>query len=82
MTQPTDLPELLNAVGIARRNVETARRGRAAPGTSAADAEQRLLLVAIEEYAAGLAEHGSPMPYRLRDEMALYRSMFAIRRRS
>ena len=80
--QAPDLPALLKAVGDARSEVEVARRGRAAPGSTPAAAEQRLLLAALEKYAAGLEHHGRPMPYRLRDEMAMYRSMFSIRRPS
>jgi hypothetical protein len=78
--QSHDLPALLRAVNTARSDVEAARRTRAAPGTVPAAAEQRLLLEALERYVDGLAQHGQPVPYRLRDEMALYRSMFNIRR--
>lgn len=74
--QAWDLSTLLEAVCMARAEVEGARRARA-PGSAAVAAEQRLLLAALERYAAALNHHGRPMPYRMRDEMAMYRSMFA-----
>lgn len=71
-----DLSTLLEAVCVARADVEGARRARV-PGGAAVAAEQRLLLAALERYAAALSHHGRPMPYRMRDEMAMYRAMFA-----
>ena len=78
--QPDDLPMLLNAVIRARAEVEQARHGRATPGVSAADPQQRSLLAALETYTAALARQGVPVPYRLCRELAMYRSMFNIRR--
>lgn len=76
-----DLSVLLRAVSSARSDVEDARRTQASLGSSVVSAGQRLLLVALEEYAAALTDHGRPLPYRLRDEMAMYRAMFSTRRR-
>jgi len=74
------LSALRRAVDGARSEVEEARRGKARPGSSAADPAQRSLLAALEQYAAALTRHGRPVPYRLRDELAMYRAMFNIRR--
>lgn len=76
-----DLSALLRAVRAARSELEDARRAKASPGSSTVAAEQRLLLAALEQYAAGLTHHGRPMPYRMRDEMTIYRAMFSVRRR-
>jgi len=75
-----DLSELLLAVCAARSDVADARRARWLPGSSAVATEQRLLLAALERYAAALTQHGTPMPYRMRDEVAMYRAMFSTRR--
>ncbi len=75
-----DLSALLRAVCAARSEVEDARRAKWSPGVSAVAAEQRLLLAALEQYAAALAHLGRPMPYRMRDEMAMYRAMFSTGR--
>lgn len=82
MTDQTssNLTLLLQAVSAARSEVEGARRLRASPGSSTVAAEQRVLLDALEQYAAALSSHGSPMPYRMRDELAMYRAMFSTRR--
>jgi hypothetical protein len=71
-----DLSVLLRAVRTARSDVEDARHARPTPGSNLAAAEQRLLLSALERYVAALTSHGNPVPYRLRDEMAMYRAMF------
>ena len=75
--QPSwDLSALLRAVGAARSGVEDARRAKVSLGASRVALEQRLLLAALEQYAAALAHHGRPLPYRMRDEVAMYRAMF------
>jgi hypothetical protein len=76
-----DLSALLRAVCAARSDVDDVRRAKAPPGSAAVAAEQRLLLAALEQYAAALTRHGRPMPYRMRDEMAMYRAMFSSTRR-
>jgi hypothetical protein len=75
-----DLSALLRAVCAARSEVEDARRAKWSPGSSAVAAEQRLLLAALDRYAAALTHHGRPLPYRIRDEVAMYRAMFSTRR--
>jgi hypothetical protein len=75
-----DLSALLRAVCAARSEVEGARRAKAKPGSSSVAVEQRLLLAALEQYAAALTHHGRPLPYRMRDEVAMYRAMFSTRR--
>jgi hypothetical protein len=72
-----DLSALAQAVRAARTDVEDARRAKGSPGSSAVAAEQRLLWAALEQYAAALTHHGRPMPYRMRDEVAMYRAMFS-----
>lgn len=42
--------------------------------TSTVDA-RRELLAALETYAAALASAGRPVPYRIRDELHLYRGL-------
>ena len=76
-----DLSALLRAVCVARSDVEHARQAKASPGSSRAATEQRELLTALERYAAALSVHGSPMPYRMRNEMAMYRAMFGTQPR-
>lgn len=75
-----ELSALLRAVCAARSEVEQARQARSTPGASRGATEQRLLLAALERYTAALAIHGAPMPYRLRDEVAMYRAMFPTHR--
>jgi hypothetical protein len=65
---------LMAAVSDARTELETARATLAGRHTSAAGA-QRNLLAALEQYAEALQEIGRPMPYRLRDELHLYRRL-------
>ena len=75
--QPTqNLSALLRAVTVARSDVADARRTSAPGASSAVTAEQRVLLAALERYVAALNHRASPVPYRLRAETALYRSMF------
>lgn len=81
--QSHGVSDLLRAVSAARAAVEAARHATALSGSSLAVAQQqRLLLATLERYAAALAQHGRPVPYRLRDEMAMYRTMFSIRRQT
>ena len=75
-----ELSALLRDVCAARSEVEDARRAKWSPGSLAVAAEQRLLLAALERYAAALAHHGRPLPYRMRDEVAMYRGMFGTGR--
>ena len=72
--QSYDLTESLRAVNQARSDLGLARTQRALPGV--ATSEQRRLLTALEGYAAALAGHGHPMPYRMHSELAMYRAMF------
>ena len=77
--RPHDLVALLLAVTRARSRVDRERtRGRL---RGAATSEQRLLLAALEAYAAALTTHGHPMPYRMRSELAMYRAMCDSTRR-
>jgi hypothetical protein len=74
---PKDLAGLLQAVCVARSDVENARRLKWSPGPSTVAIEQRLLWGALERYAAALTQQGRPLPYRMRDEVAIYRAMFS-----
>ena len=52
------------------------QRSRQARGTRAEEQQLRAeLIAALEEYAGALAASGLPLPYRLRDELALYRRL-------
>lgn len=75
-----DLSALLRAVNAARSQLDDARRARSSPPFSAVAAEQQALLAALERYAAALTRLGRPLPYRLRDEVAMYRAMFSASR--
>jgi hypothetical protein len=58
---------------LARGRLRAGRRARVRQAE-----EQQLradLVVALERYADALAADGLPLPYRLRDELALYRRL-------
>ena len=80
MSDAHDLRALLRAVAEARDEAEDARRRRHSPGAPAAAGKQQELLAALESYAAELSRRGLPLPYRLRNEVAMYRLMFPSRR--
>jgi hypothetical protein len=67
-----DLNVLLGDVAVARDRLGTARQG-----ARAADQLQlrQDLLQALEAYASALADRGAPLPYKLRDEIELYRGL-------
>lgn len=75
-----ELSALLQAVCAARSDVDNARHAKPPQRLASAAAEQRVLLAALEHYEAALIHYGNPTPYRMRDELALYRAMFSIRR--
>lgn len=75
-----DLPALRESVRAARRRVALARGARATPTTTPTAAEQRNLWQALERYAEALGQLGAPLPYRMRNELSMYRALFAIRR--
>ena len=77
--QADDLMVSLRAVNRARSILDLARSGRSWRG--GVTLEQWRLMVALESYAAALASQGLPMPYRQRNELAMYRIMFSARRR-
>jgi hypothetical protein len=62
------------AVSSARSRLEEVRGAPASRHTSPLKA-QRELLAALEEYVAALQGCGRPVPYRLRDELHLYRRL-------
>lgn len=69
-----DLPRLLLDVTTARDhlNHERAASPRRPPEVLAARAD---FLAALERYASALKDTGRPLPYRLRDELHLHRSL-------
>jgi len=69
-----DLRVLLAAITDARSALETARTTASGRHTSSAGA-QRNLLAALEQYADALDKCGRPVPYKLRDELHLYRRL-------
>ena len=75
-----DMPALWRAVLRARSEVHGARRSKSTPGMRSEVTAQQALLTALETYAAALLIRGSPVPYRLHNELAMYRAMFKIRR--
>ncbi len=64
-----NLESLRHGVGDARLELSA---GRAAPRNQDA---QRGLLDALEKYAFALAAAGRPVPYRVRDDLVLYRGI-------
>lgn len=65
---------LLREVNRARVRVRE-NRGTGAQRSWDNQRVQRELLVALEEYVAALSARGRPVPYRLRDELHLYRTL-------
>lgn len=72
--QSHDLMMSLRAVSRARSTLDSARTQRSLRG--AATSEQRMLLAALEGYAVALTICGHPMPYKMRGELAMYRTLF------
>jgi len=70
----SELPALLRAVTDARENVHEERCGA---GTLHVQVSSSRLVLhrALEAYAAAVATTGWPLPYRLRDELYLYRRL-------
>ena len=68
----SELPVLLEQVDEARMQLRQEAGFPHAPHPQAA-AARAALLVALEAYAGALAATGWPLPYRLRDELFLYR---------
>lgn len=66
------LDALLREVHEARARLEA---HRAAPVKQRSSAAWRDLLAALESYTAGLIVAGRPVPYRIRDELHLYRGL-------
>jgi cytolysin (calcineurin-like family phosphatase) len=72
--QAHDLTVSLLAVNHARSTLDLARAQGSVSGLAAP--EQRRLLAALEGYAVALTRQGRPVPYRMRTELAMYRSLF------
>ena len=63
----------LRELNHARDRLQRSRRGGGPRGE-----EQQLraeLILALEKYADAVAASGQPLPYRVRDELALYRGL-------
>src|SRR5262245_58915351 len=69
-----DLPRLLRQVAAARNHL-TEVRHTARSGDSRTVEARNGLLAALEAYADALASTGRPVPYRLRDELNMYRRL-------
>lgn len=78
MSETNDLPALFRAVTAARDAVEEARR-RPASGAPSAARKQEELWWALERCAVEVGRRGQPFPYRLRNEVTMYRLMFGTR---
>ncbi len=74
MSDTHDLPSLFRAVDSARSAVGDARR-QPLPGGPAVLGKQEELLRALERCDAELRRRGQPLPYRLRNEVTMYRLM-------
>ena len=72
--QSFELEVLLRAVTRARAALELTR----SQGTSRemAQSDQRELHAALAAYAVALTRLGHPVPYRMRNELAIYRALF------
>lgn len=83
MTAPStpDLPALARAVRDGRAAVAVARARAPRSGIAAPAGEQMTLLIAMETYVSALASLGLPVPYRLHNDLDLYRAIFGIRGR-
>jgi hypothetical protein len=68
------LDALLQDVRDARTRLDVQRAAPLKRHVSTADA-RRELLAALESYAAALGTAGRPVPYRIRDELHLYRGL-------
>lgn len=75
-SQPRPLPALVEEIRQARLALRDARS--ASP--IAVREAQRHLADAMSAYADALARRGLPVPYALRDEMRVYKSLLAPRR--
>ncbi len=71
--QPHDLIQSLQAVRVARSDVCIARTRQAS--RLQAMEQQQELLCALQDCAASLARHGHPVPYRMRSDIAMYRTL-------
>jgi len=71
--QVLQLDRLLAQVDEARESVCRERRGTRY--LSVWTPARGALLNALEDYAAGLASAGRPMPYRMRDDLAIHRQL-------
>ena len=71
------LTALLHDVNLARTQVRSGR-SLSAGSYASQDQERRceVLVEALEAYAKAVAAAGVPLPYRYRNEMALYRSVY------
>jgi hypothetical protein len=72
--RPQRLDSLLRRVHEARSRLDLQRAAPMKRHTSTVDA-RRELLAALESYAAALESAGRPVPYRIRDELHLYRGL-------
>jgi hypothetical protein len=72
--QSFELEVLLRAVTRARAALELARTQGSS--RAMAQSEQRELLAALAAYAVALTRLGHPVPYRMRNELAMYQAMF------
>lgn len=77
-----DLAARLRAVNAARTTLADARRVGASPNSQGATNAQRDLLAALEAYVTALQRRDQPVPYRVRDELVLYRTLFQSTRRA
>ena len=74
------IPLLLEDVNTARARMGRDRNSLQGLYPEASSARVALL-AALEDYAAAVTKAGWPLPYRLRDELVLYRRLTATGRR-
>lgn len=73
-TPTTSLTRMLEQVHAARRTLVEVRADRANRHTDTRAARHDLML-AIEAYVGAVTASGAPVPYRLRDELRLCRTV-------
>jgi len=78
--QAFELEVLLRAVIKARAALDLARAQGSSPAMI--QSERRELQAALAAYAVALTRLGHPVPYQMRNELAMYQAMFdPVRRR-
>ena len=76
-TRRAEFETLIDALRLAHSQVDALRRVAGSQHVAAA-AAQRELLGALEKYVEAIGRAGRPVPYRLRDELAMHRALAGV----